>query len=137
MKTWYGGYGALRYVPEHLQEWCNTELAPKIEQCLIEGANPAELMQVIIDQINMTATFTLAKMAVEAKTASKEPESLYRMGQRLRHVKSGDDYVIREVPDHRKLEECNESFYEYEKISTGEVWQRAKSKMEDGRFVLI
>lgn len=137
MKTWYGGNGALRYVPEELMKWCAEELAPIVEKYLREGANPAELTQVLMDQISMTSIITLAKMAVETKTDSKEPESLYRMGQRLRHVKSGGDYIIREVPDHRKLEECNESFYEYENISTGEVWERAKSKMEDGRFALI
>lgn len=60
-------------------------------------------------------------------------ESKFVTGQRLRHHKGGE-YIISVAPDHRRLEYCNERFYEYIALQDGTVWVRRQSEMEDGRF---
>lgn len=62
----------------------------------------------------------------------------FKIGDTVIH-KKGYIYIIVAVPDeNRRLEECNEPFYEYTKKSTQSVvWSRAKSLMEDeSRFKL-
>ncbi len=54
-------------------------------------------------------------------------------GHTITH-KNGSRYVVVKTPDHRRLEYCNEPFYEYESITDGQVWIRCQSEMEDGRF---
>ncbi len=62
--------------------------------------------------------------------------SIFEESQRVKH-RSGGVYIIRRKPDHRKLEHNAETFYEYESISSGDVWIRCKSEMEDGRFTEV
>ena len=50
--------------------------------------------------------------------------------------KKGGLYMITEIPNHKKLEYCNASFYEYINLDTREVWVRRKEEFEDGRFML-
>lgn len=54
--------------------------------------------------------------------------------QRVKHCATGIVYRILRAPDHRKLESSAESFYEYESVTSGDVWVRCQSEMEDGRF---
>lgn len=56
--------------------------------------------------------------------------------QAVKH-KNGGIYMITTIPDSRKLEHCNESFYEYQDMLGHQVWIRCKSEMEDGRFTPI
>lgn len=63
---------------------------------------------------------------------------LYNYGYRLRHVKSGEEVQIIRVPEEKwRLEHCDEPFYAYRALSTGVIWFRCKSEMEDGRFVPV
>ena len=51
--------------------------------------------------------------------------------------KKGRVYKIKNVPVHyKRLEYCDEEYYEYEDCVTGIVWIRRKSQMEDGRFII-
>ncbi len=53
------------------------------------------------------------------------------------HKKTGNDYTINDVPkENRRLEYCNEPFYEYTDSHDGIRWYRCKSEFEDGRFEL-
>lgn len=62
--------------------------------------------------------------------------SLFKQKQRIIH-EHGYPYVIEKIPDNRKLESCNEPFYEYRSISTDEIWIICQSEMEDGRFTAM
>ena len=48
--------------------------------------------------------------------------------------KKGELYMIAAIPDGRKLEYCDEEFYEYYEIGDSNIWVRRKSEFEDGRF---
>jgi len=51
------------------------------------------------------------------------------------HEKTKGVYVVCEIPENKKrLECCNESYYEYKSLDTTIRWIRCKSEMEDGRF---
>lgn len=62
---------------------------------------------------------------------------MFKVGDFVKHIKTGGSYKITQEPVHfKKLEYCNEEYYEYEQMSTGQKWVRRKSQMEDGRFIL-
>jgi hypothetical protein len=64
-----------------------------------------------------------------------EPESMFKLGDKIRHVKTGQVYSITETPlQHLRLEASNSMFYAY-MGSTGIVWYRSIEEMEDGRFI--
>lgn len=62
---------------------------------------------------------------------------MFKIGQKIIHVKTGNVYTVTKLPDERcRLEYCNESYYEYASDHGGFVfWIRCKSEMEDGRFI--
>ena len=61
-------------------------------------------------------------------------KNLFKIGQTVRHLKSGNEYKILSEPDEKhKLECCNESFYSYGCVNSI-IWYRRKNEMEDGRF---
>ena len=58
----------------------------------------------------------------------------YAVCQSVRHVKTGNVYMITETPNPlRLLEHCAEAYYAYVGID-GKVWLRRESEMVDGRF---
>ena len=62
----------------------------------------------------------------------------YKIGDKLKHVTSGDNYVIVAYPnDNRLLESTGDRFYEYRANGGDIVWHRAEREMEDGRFILV
>lgn len=60
---------------------------------------------------------------------------MFKVYDVVRHKKGGL-YMITEIPNHKKLEYCHASFYEYINLDTREVWVRRKEEFEDGRFML-
>ena len=65
-------------------------------------------------------------------------ENKFKKYQVVKHLKSGNEYVIKKVPDEDdRLEYCNESYYQYVSPIDGIKWNRRKSEMEDGRFELV
>lgn len=60
---------------------------------------------------------------------------MFKIHDIVQHKKGGL-YMITEIPNHKKLEYCNASFYEYINLDTREVWLRCKEEFEDGRFML-
>ena len=66
----------------------------------------------------------------------KENMSLFGPGEEVLHTKGGR-YVITAVPDNRRLEYCNEPFYEYVSVADNSIWIRRQSEMEDGRFTKV
>lgn len=59
----------------------------------------------------------------------------FKKDQLVKHV-NGSTYEIKQVPDDRLLESCNEPFYEYRNTRNDRVWIRCKSETEDGRFIV-
>ena len=57
-------------------------------------------------------------------------------GDIIEHHK-GMLYKINVVPDDRRLECCDEPFYEYEDVRSGQEWIRRQDEMEDGRFTPV
>ncbi len=53
---------------------------------------------------------------------------------RVRHVKTGGEYWIEEVPERCRLESTGEPAYAY-RGEDGILWVRSQVQMEDGRFV--
>jgi hypothetical protein len=60
----------------------------------------------------------------------------FEVGDKVRHTKGGV-YLILKCPDERKLEYCQEAFYEYRSQDDNSIWVRRHSEMEDGRFSKI
>lgn len=59
---------------------------------------------------------------------------MYAINQSIKHVASGREYLVIELPEsHKRLEDCNEPYYRYVG-SDGIEWSRRVSQMEDGRF---
>lgn len=75
----------------------------------------------------------LAKQGQEWCDYDPVNPALFESGDRVTHKKGGE-YVILKAPDRRRLEHCNEPFYEYVRIKDNAVWIRRQSEMEDGRF---
>ncbi len=72
--------------------------------------------------------------------SESSPKSKFGVLNGVRHLKSGGEYIILKAPDKdRRLEHCDEPFYEYTSVMTVDerVWIRRKSEMEDGRFERI
>lgn len=59
----------------------------------------------------------------------------FKVGQLVKRINGGTHKILSVPDEQRKLEHCDEPFYEYESVSSGEVWLRCQSEMEDGRFV--
>ena len=61
---------------------------------------------------------------------------MYKVGDKVRHIKTGGEYEIVCVPsEEMRLEHNNETFYAYKgAMALGPCWHRSKSEMEDGRF---
>lgn len=64
----------------------------------------------------------------------------FERGEKIRHLNSGGDYVIVELPDHNVLEATWEPAYGYVKL--GDAFDspfihRSQKEMEDGRFVSV
>lgn len=58
-------------------------------------------------------------------------------GQIVKHLKSGNKYIILKTPNEDdRLEYCDLPFYKYQSLATGKVWNRRFDEMEDGRFIL-
>lgn len=57
----------------------------------------------------------------------------FHVDQILKHRKGGLYRILR-LPDERKMEYCQEAFYEYEALRNNTIWLRRQSEMEDGRF---
>jgi len=62
---------------------------------------------------------------------------IFKESQILKHVGNNMLYAIVTTPNSRKLSGIGEEFYEYKCISSGEIWIRCKSEMEDGRFLAL
>lgn len=60
----------------------------------------------------------------------------FGIGSRVRHMKTGGEYVIEEGPERCRLESTGEPAYAY-RGDDGILWVRAQSIMEDGRFVAL
>ncbi len=71
----------------------------------------------------------------ELDTTSHKPK--YKRLDRVQHIVSGKKYVIFELPNHKKLENSWEPYYEYQCELTKQICLRCVSEMEDGRFRLI
>lgn len=70
-------------------------------------------------------------------TEFTEDSGPFTVGQTVRHVKTRKLYLILKTPDaNHKLEYCKKPFYVYQSIDTGNIWYRAYTEMEDGRFML-
>lgn len=64
--------------------------------------------------------------------------NLFTYGDKVQHIKTGNKYIIYNIPNNDDLlEDCHQPFYKYKEIDTNKKWDRAKDIMEDGRFILI
>jgi len=63
----------------------------------------------------------------------------FKVGQIVRHLKSGNLYRIAQGPDEgHRLEYCDQTFYVYKSVAhNGYEWYRRSDEVEDGRFVLV
>jgi hypothetical protein len=64
----------------------------------------------------------------------KTHPSLFSIGSRLRHKKTGGFYLVIGLA---KIEATLEMAYVYESMQTHDYWVRPQAEMEDGRFELI
>ena len=63
-------------------------------------------------------------------------QSKFQVGNHVIHEKTGNEYIIFAVPGYKRLDSCNETYYEYYAEHMKHIWLRSKSEMEDGRFIL-
>jgi hypothetical protein len=62
----------------------------------------------------------------------------FKVGDRVRHVASGKEYRVNEVPSfYYLLEECGKPFYAYTEVNGKVTYYRRQDEMEDGRFELV
>jgi len=66
--------------------------------------------------------------------SSKSHPFRFAVGTRLRHVKSGGNYVILGFAT---IEATLTPAYVYRSLQTNDDWVRPQSEMEDGRFVVL
>jgi hypothetical protein len=64
----------------------------------------------------------------------KGQEVIHKKGQEVIHKKGGRYVVIAQPSDPRRLEYCDEPFYEYQCLLDKTIWIRRQSEFEDGRF---
>jgi hypothetical protein len=59
------------------------------------------------------------------------------MNQMVRHVKTGNEYMIVGTPKRYRIEATGEPAYAYTISPVDEIWVRKQTEMEDGRFVAV
>lgn len=57
----------------------------------------------------------------------------FHLGELVRHLKSGGEYIIVGLPINHRLEATGEPCYAYQGAD-GLIWHRGRAEMEDGRF---
>ena len=78
-----------------------------------------------------------AVLHARIKHAKQDKEPKYIIGTALVHNKTGKNYVVVAEPDpNKRLEPCDEPYYEYAEVDSNVTWVRCQTEMEDGRFRL-
>lgn len=97
----------------------------------------SDLIRIDYEKIN--DLLDVIKIPENTQTAidAEQTKSLFGLGQIIKHIKSGGEYIVRGLPDKYRIESSNAPAYAYESLEDGVVWVRPQSEMEDGRFELI
>lgn len=61
----------------------------------------------------------------------------FQIGNVVRHVDTGNIYIVFNIPGHKRLVSTGGSFYEYHQPLTKLTWLMAKADFENGQFELI
>ena len=65
----------------------------------------------------------------------------FLVGDKIRHIKTGKEYIVRRVPPFLIIEATNTLSYAYSGDKTNSErdhwWVRPQTEMEDGRFEII